>query len=58
MSDSSIRSSDSSIRVALLLSELIKRPMDYAEMKKLFNDRKKKTVSTNEVLSKYLNTLK
>ena len=58
MADSMMRSSDSSIRVALLLSELLKRPLDYSEMRKLFNDKNKKSVSTNEALSKYLNTLR
>ena len=53
-----MRSSDSSARVALLLNELIKKPLDYSEIRKLFDDNNKKSVSTNEVLNKYINTLR
>ena len=58
MNKSLMRISDSSARVALLLSELIKKPLDYNEIRKLFNDNNKKSVSTNEVLNKYINTLR
>ena len=58
MGKSLMHSSDSSARVALLLSELIKKPLNYSEIRKLFDDNNKKSVSTNEVLNKYINTLR
>ncbi|MBQ7450263.1 hypothetical protein IJS77_02505 [bacterium] len=58
MDNSLLKSSDSSSRVALLLRELINRPLDYDDIIKLFDEKKKKPVYTKVALSKYINTLR
>ena len=58
MSKSYLKSSDTSSRVALLLRELIKRPLDYTDIMKLFDEKNKKPVYTTVVLNKYINTLR
>lgn len=58
MSKSQLKSSGTSSRVALLLRELIKRPLDYTDIMKLFDEKNKKQVYTTVVLNKYINTLR
>lgn len=58
MSKSNLKISDTTKRVALLLKELIKRPLSYDDMLKLFSENGEKPVYTTEVLNKYINTLR
>lgn len=58
MIKTSIKKSETTMRISKLLLEFINRPMNYEEMFKYLEEKVKSPVYTTEVLNKYLNTLR
>ena len=58
MTKSNLKTSETTKRVALLLKELVKKPLSYDDMLKLLSEKGEKPVYTTEVLNKYINTLR